>query len=221
MNQNMHHRAAPGIAAVVLGLTVLVAGCAQQTQSALPKVSVESETTQYRNEVTATTAETEVRFRPGGYGMMAADEAGRLDDFLRSNAVSPSARVTLWAQGTGAAAAAVRDRLIGYGIRPANIVVYPAGSGDRTGVQVVRLQLEQYQVRVPECGDWRPQASSESATPGFGCATVQALGLMVADPKDLVVGQRATGVDAQPQVGAMERYRTDKTTPLLNEQGFK
>jgi pilus assembly protein CpaD len=165
-----------------------------------------------------TTERTQVRFLAGDFGVIAPDEGARLEAFLNANAVPPSAHVTLSTAGSFAPAHAVRDRLVAYGIHPGNIVIRSGGSRAQPNLQVVDISIEQYRVKPPECGYWTPDQYFENTTPDFGCSTVRALGLMVADPHDLIAGKNAGHTSAAPQVGAIERYHTDKQTPFLSNK---
>jgi pilus biogenesis lipoprotein CpaD len=145
----------------------------------------------------------------------APDESARLEAFLNSNDVAPGARVTLSTSGSIAPAQAVRDRLVAYGVRPSNIVIRSTARRERSNLQLVDVSVEQDQVQPPECGHWDPNRHFEDTSSDFGCSTVRALGLMVADPHDLVAGKDAGHTSAPPQVGAIERYHTDKQTPFV------
>lgn len=217
------HRLSTGSAVFAASfiLAVAAAGCAPlQPASTTTPVAPQSETTTFRNQVVSTTAQTQVRFLPGDFGMIAPDESARLEAFLRSNDVSPGAHVTLSTSGSIAPAEAVRDRLVARGVQPRNIVIRSAAPRGRTNLQVVDVSIEQYRVQPPECGHWNPHQYFENTSADFGCSTVRALGLMVADPNDLVAGKNAGHTSAPPQVGAIERYHTDKQTPFVaNELG--
>jgi len=65
-------------------------------------------------------------------------------------------------------------------------------------------------VMTPQCPDWRkPSEDDPSNTPSsnLGCATETNLGLMVADPRDLVVGKDIAPSDADHNDYAVRRYR--------------
>ncbi len=48
----------------------------------------------------------------------------------------------------------------------------------------------------------------------FGCATATNLGLMVADPGDIVAGRDPGLMDGEFTARSIERYRKGQTTPL-------
>ncbi len=84
-----------------------------------------------------------------------------------------------------------------YGMEPT------AGTG--------RLLISKYVVTTPECGDWsqRSYPNYENAPiSNLGCANQANLGLMVASPRDLIVGADGAPADAERSAGAVERYRS-------------
>lgn len=80
---------------------------------------------------------------------------------------------------------------------------------DGTGVV---LEIQQAVVRAPACETYPRalQARIDETASGrlLGCATTANLGLMVADPVDLVQGRRLAPADGQPSVNAVGKYRT-------------
>jgi pilus assembly protein CpaD len=81
--------------------------------------------------------------------------------------------------------------------------------------------VERYVVTPPDCPNWTKSSSGDhenATTSNFGCSDATNLGLMVADPRDLVVG-RNLGPAGAVQAGlAIQRYRAGQTTPLLGTQ---
>jgi pilus assembly protein CpaD len=74
----------------------------------------------------------------------------------------------------------------------------------------VVVRVGRYVVTAPKCPDWSaPEAADFTNTPpsNFGCATTANLGLMVANPADLVRGAATGGADAGMLARAVERYR--------------
>lgn len=203
------------------GVALTLVGCAATNDQ--PPLTWTAPESSHRSEVVPTVARTELRAVPGNPAALTQDQAARLDAFMRANLASSSAHVTLRQQGTGSLAGLVRSHLISRGIPPRNIVVVPSPGGYRAGIPSVQVEVAQYLVRVPECGDWsKPPALLDDTHThsNFGCAMTRNLDLMVADPADLMVGQNSEIVDGQPQASAMDRYRTDKITPLSDDQSF-
>ncbi len=77
--------------------------------------------------------------------------------------------------------------------------------------------VERYIVTPPDCPNWTKSSSGDhdnAATSNFGCSNVTNLGLMVADPRDLVIA-RQLGPGSAAQAGlAIQRYMAGKTAPL-------
>ncbi len=81
--------------------------------------------------------------------------------------------------------------------------------------------VERYVVTPPDCPNWTKSSSGDhenADTSNFGCSDATNLGLMVADPRDLVIG-RQLGPAGAAQAGlAIQRYRAGQTSPLLGTQ---
>jgi len=74
----------------------------------------------------------------------------------------------------------------------------------------VVVRVGRYVVTGPRCPDWSAaEAADYTNTPSsnFGCATATNLGLMVANPADLVSGSSGGGADAALLARSVERYR--------------
>lgn len=87
----------------------------------------------------------------------------------------------------------------------------PYGAVPENGT--VRIVVERYVVTPPTCPDWRQPASpnyENAPSSNWGCATTAALGLMVANPRDLVEGREMGTQDAGVAAAAVRRYRTDE-----------
>ena len=77
----------------------------------------------------------------------------------------------------------------------------------------VHLLLGRPMVRLPACPDWSRLSGSNPGNlrdGNHGCATVTNLGLMAADPSDLVQGRRLAPGDGHVLSTAVWRYRTDQ-----------
>ena len=85
----------------------------------------------------------------------------------------------------------------------------------------VELVLERYLVTLPPCPDWSRQSGTDFANlphSNFGCATETNLGLMVAEPRDLVRGRSLAPADGVQQAEGIVRYRTGKVVELQEEK---
>jgi pilus assembly protein CpaD len=75
------------------------------------------------------------------------------------------------------------------------------------------LSLERYVVTPPACPDWTDplgQTDARQVASNWGCATNSNLGLMAADPRDLVIGRTTGPEQGSHAVNAVDRYRQDK-----------
>jgi pilus assembly protein CpaD len=159
-----------------------------------------------------------VRFAPGAAALAPA-EARRLIAFIDDAEIAGGDEIYL---DTGPAdglaqkrQATVRALLSRRGIRA---VALPGGNAARG--DEVALQVERYVVTPPACPNWsKPSGGDPTNTVGsnFGCATATNLGLMVADPRDLLVGRKPGPADAEPAVRAVHNYRTGKPVALPDD----
>ncbi len=80
----------------------------------------------------------------------------------------------------------------------------------------VRVLVHRFVVRAPACPDWRKPAVDYGNTPSsnFGCADAVNLGLMVADPRDMIEGRPEGHADGTRAAAAIKRYRDGKVIPL-------
>lgn len=170
-----------------------------------------------------------VHFLPGADIMTAADRVA-LASFLASNGISRGAQVAVSvvspdpASGMRAAnrLEAVSSTLNRMGI--ATVVQPAAGDqggsvvlGQRDDVAVVAYSLA---VLPQECpGYTTPVQIDEShrPVPAFGCSNAANLGMMVANPEDLVQGRALAPADGEGSVLSIQRYRSGTTTPLVKE----
>lgn len=98
-----------------------------------------------------------------------------------------------------------------------------AGTGPESWQQNrrVELVLERYLVTLPPCPDWSRQSGTDFANlphSNFGCATQTNLGLMVAEPRDLLRGRGLAPADGVQQAEGIVRYRTGKVVELKQEK---
>lgn len=87
----------------------------------------------------------------------------------------------------------------------------------RAGNRRVEVVVDGWTVELAGCPDWsRDPADTALNYPlsNLGCATLGNLGLMVADPGDLVRGRPLGPADATREAEAVVRYRTDKVKAL-------
>lgn len=83
--------------------------------------------------------------------------------------------------------------------------------------EAVKVIVRRYMVTLPGCPDWtgRPGVTfNNTPSSNFGCATATNLGLMVADPGDIVAGRHPGLMDGEFIARSIERYRKGETTAL-------
>lgn len=195
----------------VIAAGVLSACMPQQSQWA-------GNETAMRNTVELVRVPHEVRFRDGSEAL-GDDEAARLDAFLARLDAARGDRIFidlpededgLVSEADQNRAAAVVTALTDHGH---DVYAAPLPFGAVPEVGTVRVVVERYVVTPPTCPDWRQPSwpNYENApSSNMGCANVSALGLMVANPRDLIEGRELGVQDAGVAAAAIRRYRTDK-----------
>lgn len=157
----------------------------------------------------------DVRFPSGA--RIAPAELAQLNNFIERHDVGYGDKVYVLRESNGGGAAAgqridaVRRTLAAQGVQVSDLPSPEAQPG------VVRVVINRYVVVPPNCPDWsKPATSDYSNTPmsNLGCANTSNLGLMVADPSELVRGRTPGAADATAGALAIQRYRTDKIKPL-------
>jgi len=154
---------------------------------------------------------------PSGSAQLAQGERDSLLGFLRAAEVTPDDTIYL--------EAADEDKLSGSRVgalvrdlsrKGYSVATLPAAR-DAVPANSLMVVVERYVVTPPDCPNWSKSASGDhenAVTSNFGCANVSNLGLMVADPRDLVVGRDLGPADADYTNLAIQRYRAGKTSPL-------
>jgi len=101
-----------------------------------------------------------------------------------------------------------------------SVATLPAAP-DAVPKNALLVVVERYVVTPPDCPNWTKSSSDDhenAQSSNFGCADATNLGLMVADPRDLVIS-RQLGPAGAAQAGlAIQRYRAGQTTPLIGTQ---
>jgi pilus assembly protein CpaD len=194
-----------------LALALALAGCAEAPNPPtagldVPKV-LQVDRQQFRYEAAF----------PPGSSILTAAERAKLDDFLASGMLRAPDHVYISSAADDPLAAArvgrIVDALATRGIGGERVAPPPGGVPQ----DHLLLVLRRYVVQPPACPDWSADPDSDHSnfpSSNFGCANSVNLGMMVDDPRDLMIGRALGPAPAEPGLNAIERYRTDKVKAL-------
>jgi len=190
--------------AIATALVLALTGCATDyTKSEAPN----------NLRVDGAATRVDLAFMPGS-ARLAPGEAGRLDRLVAGGVIRPFDRVTIAASGVPRLAeeraAAISHELLAYGI-VAEALPLQAVPTNHAIIGVGR-----YAVTLPACPNWSESPNAEytnAQRSNWGCAAATNLGLMVANPADLVSGRTLAPADGQPAVNAVHLYMTDRVKP--------
>ena len=205
----------PTLAFMAVVMLAIVAGCAPEAShwSAAQKVK--------RNDVRWVTFEHDVRFGSDGAGLGQAERA-RLQRFLARHDAGYGDKLLIGSRGIRTSGdeirqAARRESAVAAELRalqlpPGLLADAPARNLWDGSVKVV---LGRYIVIPPECPDWSKRADGDPGnqpSSNFGCATTTNLGLMVANPGDLVRGHTPGPSDGAVGARRYKSYREGAKT---------
>jgi len=149
-----------------------------------------------------------VAFAPGAASLGPAETA-KLARFVAQGGVQSTDRLVLETAASDGLAEkrrnsvtlALRRQGVGMAVTPA---AHPGVGRDR-----LVLAVERAVATLPDCPNWSkpPIDYSAQVSSNFGCATVTNLGLMVADPADLVASRGTQPGDGATVVGAVQSYQ--------------
>jgi len=160
-------------------------------------------------------------FAPGS-AELAPGEADKLASFLETAQVAANDRV-FFAGPPNDALAGSRIGTLTREVTRRGIAATTLPPGAMPANQMV-VSVERYVVTPPDCPNWTSPIygdHSNRMNSNFGCATATNLSLMVADPRDLVIGRDLGPGDADPLGGAVMRYRTGQVKKLDSAGGFQ
>jgi pilus assembly protein CpaD len=160
-------------------------------------------------------------FEPGK-AELPHDQALRLEAFLDQAAIRPNDSVFI-ASPPGDPMAAARTKRIAALLAQRSVSVLPiAAPPSGVASDHLLILVDRYVATPPACPDWSgsPMTGHDNE-PGsnFGCADATDLAEMVANPRDLETGRALGPYDAEPGLGAIERYRAGAVKPLLGAGG--
>jgi pilus assembly protein CpaD len=175
------------------------------------------------NRVSVVQQEHVVRFSHGRADLEPGEQA-RLSEFLSLQGGQANGGATI-AVGPSTGPSGIvagrerilRDALTRRGYRQIDAIHTGSDTG---GANQVVIAVNRYVVTTPRCPDYsKPSESNYTNTThsNFGCANAHNLGVMVADPADLVRGRPTGAQDGTQAVLGIQRYRVGKTTPLIKD----
>ncbi|WP_262691849.1 CpaD family pilus assembly protein [Kordiimonas aestuarii] len=181
----------------LLGLTLMSTAACMHDSIANPVVGE----TVTRNTVTLVRLAYTIEAEDDGTDTLSAGTAASLQAFLQSVGAGHGDIIMLDSASTAgrrdAIAQTLRKRGLVYGGEA------PLGETPEGGN--IALYVERYLVTPPACGQWPNEPTNNTrnnASAYFGCSNTANLGLMVADPRDLIAGQHR-GNSTAAAVGAI------------------
>jgi len=145
-----------------------------------------------------------------------------LDRFLVQAADGNPEAVHLTVRGAGADVldGAIGREAVRVGIDPTKISADPARPA--AGARMIEVTAHVYSVATRACPDTRHLTIIDSDNTGssnFGCASAANLAAMIADPRDLSVGESGGRTDSEISNAAILRLLQDKLKKLPTESG--
>jgi pilus assembly protein CpaD len=199
----------------VIALALLAAGCSADATNWSPAASPKA------NKVELVHLTHDIAF----FGTEAEADGvarGSLESFLARHEVGYGDRIYVIAAprdpGPVAVARAenVARLLARRGLQP-TVLPHAEWAGQPASRNALRVLVHRFVVRSPACPDFRKPGAADygnTESSNFGCANAVNLGLMVADPRDLVEGRDSGHSDGERAAAATRRYREGKELPL-------
>lgn len=163
---------------------------------------------------------------PAGAAELGPEERAKLARFLDAALRTGDERITLSPPADSDRALNGRRiehlRQILAGAAPRRPVTVAPIADSRLTAGSALVAIGRYVVSTPSCPNWRKPSSVDSAnqpSSNFGCANETNLGLMVADPADLVVGHELDNAEAEAMNHGIRRYRDNKVPTLPKDNG--
>lgn len=202
----------PLIGAVAFSaLALTIAACAPQT-SQWSDVEAPKE-----NRVTYVRLSHSVPFRSNEVRLSPAEAAG-LGAFIRDRAVGYGDEILLL--GAGSAVGQRRQEAVATAFERAGLRVIRnvEMDGITPDPNEIRIVVGRHVVTPPECPNWSKRADEDfgnTKSSNIGCATTTNLGLMIANPRDLVEGESTGPADGELAAFRVESYRRGAYPSLL------
>ena len=210
-NQRMFRRHRHRRTTMLAALAVIVAGCAQTVADWTPAP------TPHELQVKWVTHEHSIAFN--SQANLLTNQASRsLDRFLNEIDLRPSDRLFVDVGPksgevvSDARVGAINEQLRHY-IPGTQATLITGEKGTNSQISLI---VGRYVVLPPNCPDLsRPTATNYGNTPdsNFGCSINRNLGLMVADPGDLLRGRTLGPANGEVLSGGIRRYRAGQIIP--------
>ena len=172
-----------------------------------------------RNEVQMVRLTHQLRFSADGT-LTSAETAG-LNQFLNQNGIRYGDILSLDVGDIdgGNWQSTVHQTLLARGLKldPRTVV-----SGPVPPIGAAVLVVDRYVVSLPDCNNNAQEPSDDWAnqrSPNYGCSTQALLGLMVANPQDLVQGKNDDGPNAKAATTAVETHAARAGTGQAAKSG--
>lgn len=205
----MTTKISPFLRAAAVAVAAAVSGC---SYTATDAQWTDADATVKENQVLFLRETYDVRFAPDA-DRLSADEQKRLGEYLDRSGIGIYDEISLAvADDSGARdsnLAARRQAAVAAYLRTRHLKSAPDQTAGAPLDQVTVI-VGRYVVVPPNCPDWRKPSNDDpqnTVSSNLGCATTTNLGLMVADPRDLIAGKEPTGSDADANAYAIQRYR--------------
>jgi pilus assembly protein CpaD len=140
---------------------------------------------------------------------------GFAQDYTTTSKSTMTIAIPVGAPNSGAAhrlSGAIRQTLVGYGVKPQRIVMSSYGSSSSDGSAPVRLSFVAVKAVTEGCGQWPTDMFGRTLRDNenwenFGCASQQNLAAQISNPTDLVGPRGMSPIDAQRRATVITTYR--------------
>lgn len=163
---------------------------------------------------------------PAHSSSMGSREKRELKQFLTSKVQHPSSVTIVLVEFGGHSEKRIRDierELVLFGI-PHHLITVDSLEDNRriksshqgSGVEII---VERYFAIPPSCADFSQTIGSADQVfnnSNYGCADTSNLGLMIANPRDLIKGRSLGDSDGAVMAAGILRYRSDKVKALMD-----
>jgi len=149
---------------------------------------------------------------------LAAGERERLLAFAQRRELTTGDRVVIATAPTSDALARRRVQAATAALASGGVRFYSVSQITDANLpqNTAEFRLDRHLVTLPRCPNWTspPQNWSNRPSRNFGCANTTNLGLMIADPADLIGGRTMGPPDGTHETLGIRRYRSGQPTPL-------